>query len=65
MDSDMAKPREILVKIASANADESCAYFMAAIKHRIVGANDFTALDAGRFMVISGHFVPVVANPSI
>src|ERR1700722_10556424 len=61
----MAKPQEILVRIASATTDESCAYFMAAIKHRIVGANDLTALDAGRFMVISGHLVPIVANPSI
>jgi hypothetical protein len=65
MDSDMAEPQEILVRIASADADESRAYFMAAIKHRIVGANAFTALDDGRFMVISGHLVPAVANPSI
>jgi hypothetical protein len=26
----------------------------------MVGADDFTVLDAGRFMVISGHFVPVI-----
>ena len=57
--------REFLNKSATVLA-AGAAFSSTALSYgRIVGANDLTALDAGRFMVISGHLVPIVANPSI